>query len=102
MEGVGEGDDGNEWLSQTVRLAFSSAWPVFGWDENSDDAYASEGEDKTQGSLKSGYAREVWLVYHETRRHDTALRYVCDWIIKVFQNSQFKQSGAGSSEPEYW
>ena len=62
---------------------------------------ASEGEAKILSGLKSGYAREVWLVYHETRRHDAALRYVCDWIIQVFQQTQLKQNGAGLPSQEH-
>ena len=57
----------------------------------------------TLDGIKSAVEQTGWVgqVYHETRRHDTALRYVCDWIIQVFQNSQFKQSGTSSTEPEY-
>ena len=73
-----------------------------GWKSiEANGSYTSKNDTKILSGLKSGYAREVWLVYHETRRHDTALRYVCDWIIQVFQNSQFKQSGTSSTEPEY-
>ena len=73
-----------------------------GWESiEASGSYTSKNDTKILSGLKSGYAREVWLVYHETRRHDTALRYVCDWIIQVFQNSQFKQSGTSSTEPEY-
>ncbi len=99
LDGIKSAVEQTGWAGLGIDALYPEhqGWKVI----KSDDAYASEGEDKTQGSLKSGYAREVWLVYHETRRHDTALRYVCDWIIKVFQNSQFKQSGAGSREPEY-
>ena len=64
------------------------------------EADACDVESKTLAGMKPNYAREVWLVYHETRRHDTALRYVCDWIIQVFQKSQFKKDNIGSHESE--
>jgi len=64
------------------------------------EADACDVESKTLAGMKPNYAREVWLVYHETRRHDTALRYVCDWIIQVFQNSQFKKNNTGLHKSE--
>ena len=60
-----------------------------------------EGEFKILSGLKSGYTREVWLVYHETRRHDAALRYVCDWISEVFQKRQAPSANPKQIEPEY-
>ena len=69
-----------------------------GWKTIEADTFA--GENKTLGGLRSSYSREVWLVYHETRRHDAALSYACDWITQVFQKSQFKKDNTGSHESE--
>lgn len=45
-----------------------------------------------QGTKERGQAgvkREVWLVFHETRRKDPALRRVADWIELCFKSVQF-------------
>jgi DNA-binding transcriptional LysR family regulator len=42
----------------------------------------------TKGAVHCTVEREVWLVFHETRRKDTALRQVADWIEYCFKSMQ--------------
>ena len=32
--------------------------------------------------------REIWLGFHETRRHDNAIREVCEWIVDMFKTEE--------------
>ncbi len=32
--------------------------------------------------------REIWLGFHETRRHDNAIREVCEWIVDIFKKEE--------------
>lgn len=41
------------------------------------------------------YDREIWLGYHETRRHDNAIREVCEWIVNIFKTEERR-----TAEPE--
>lgn len=73
-----------------------------GWEPiEPDPVHGTDGDFKILSGLKSGYSREVWLVYHETRRHDAALRYVCEWISEVFQKRQGPKTKPMQIEPEY-
>lgn len=43
----------------------------------------SEGFEPIAGP-HSTMTRDTWIAYHETRRHDDALRIVADWIVDIF------------------
>lgn len=42
--------------------------------------------------------RDTWIAYHETRRHDDALRIVADWIVDIFATIRLEAEIASAAE----
>ena len=40
------------------------------------------------GGESALHDREIWLGFHETRRHDKAIREVCEWIVHIFKTEE--------------